>query len=155
LTETLGGPRQRPEWFDESIGGVLDGADVLMPAQGPRELDDAAAQLLGAEQHHRLHNQTTGFWFDWWFTDLAEAAMIRARQAVAGPDRHTWQPYGRLLHAMTGLGSPALAQAAHARLAEVAKAVPAEKYVRAAHGPSRPWSTDLDSSHRVLPVHRR
>jgi hypothetical protein len=124
LTETLGGPRQRPEWFDESIGAVLDRADVLMPAQGPRELDDAAAQLLGAEQHRRLHTQTTGFWFDWWFTDLAEAAMIRACQAVAGPDRLTWQPYGRLLHAMTGLGSPALAQAAHARLAQVAKALP-------------------------------
>jgi len=126
LTETLDGPRQRPEWFDQSIGAVLDGAGVLMPAQGPRELDDAAAQLLGAEQHRRLHTHTAGFWFDWWFTDLAKAAVLRARQAVSGPDRHAWQPYGRLLNAMTGLGSPALAQAAHARLAQVVKAVPRE-----------------------------
>jgi hypothetical protein len=95
-----------------------------MPPQGPRELDDAAAQLLGAEQHRRLRAHASGLWFDWWFTELAETATLRAHQAVTGPDRHAWQPYGRLLHAMTGLSSPALAQAAHTRLAQVVKALP-------------------------------
>ncbi len=95
-----------------------------MPTRGPRELDDVAAQLLGAELHYRLHAHASGLWFDWWFTDLAEAAMIRAGAAITGSDRNGWQPYGRLLHAMTGLGSPALAQAAHTWLARVVKALP-------------------------------
>lgn len=103
---------------------MLDGAGVLVPAQGPRELDDAAAQLLGVEQHRRLHAHGSGLWFDWWFADLADAAMVRAREAIDGGDQHAWQPYGRLLHAMTGLGSPTLARTAYVRLGRVIKALP-------------------------------
>jgi hypothetical protein len=124
LAQTLGGPPQRPGWFGESIDAVLDGAGVLMPAQGPRELEDTAARLLGAEQQRRLHAHESGFWFDWWFADLADAAMMRARAAIDGADPDAWQSYWRLLHAMTGLGSPTLARAAHVRLGRVTKALP-------------------------------
>ena len=77
------GHRQRPSWFDESIDAVLDGAGALMAARGPRELDDAAARLLGAEQLHRLRTHASGFWFDWWYGELADAAATRARDGVA------------------------------------------------------------------------
>jgi hypothetical protein len=122
--DVLGGLRQRPRWFDESLTAVLDEASVLMTAQGPRELEDAAARLLGAEQYRRLELHESGLWFDWWFTELAEAAMIRARDAIAGGDPDTWQPCVRLLHSMTGLGSPALAGAVHARLGRLTKSLP-------------------------------
>lgn len=134
LAETLGGPRQRPDWFDESIAAVLDGAGVLLPAQGPRELEDAAARLLGAEQRRRLHAHESGLWFDWWFTHLADAAMTRIRDAIDGGDHNAWQPCLRLLHAMTGLGPPAMARAAHARLGRLAKALP-----RDLAGSQPPW----------------
>lgn len=124
FADTLGGSRQRPGWFDESVAAVLDGTGVLMTAQGPRELDDAAARLLGAHQYQRLELHESGLWFDWWFTELAEAAMIRGRDAAAGGDLDGWQPCVRLLHAMTGLGSPALAGTAHARLGRLTKSLP-------------------------------
>ena len=124
FSEALGGPRRRPGWFDESLAVVLERAGVLMAAQGPRELEDAAARLLGAEQYRRLEVHESGLWFDWWFTDLAEAAVIRARDAIAGGDLDVWQPCLRLLHAMTGLGSPALAGQAHARLGRLTKSLP-------------------------------
>jgi hypothetical protein len=125
LIDALNPVRQQPSWFDESVAAVLDGVGVLMEAQGPRELDDAAARLLGAEQHHRLNTQTSGFWFDWWFEHLADAAADRAREEATDPQ--AWQPYHRLLQAMTGLGTPALAQTAHTRLAQATKAVPRDQ----------------------------
>ena len=120
------GPGDRPQWFEGSITNVLDRADDLMAASGPRELDDAAARLLGGELHHRLNAETAGFWFDRWFADLAEAAAIRTRETVADPDRPTYHAYLRLLHAMTGLGSPSLAGTAHTRLAQATKGLPRE-----------------------------
>src|SRR4051794_22560874 len=41
VLESLAGPRQRPEWFDSSITGVLDRADAVLAARGPRELEEA------------------------------------------------------------------------------------------------------------------
>jgi hypothetical protein len=122
--EVLGGSRQRPGWFDESLTAVLDGAGVLMAARGPRELEDAAARLLGEQLYRRLELRESGLWFDWWFTELADAAVARARDAITAGEPDAWQPCVRLLHALTGLGSPALAGAAQARLGQATKSLP-------------------------------
>ncbi|MGH3774729.1 MAG: hypothetical protein ACRDRR_03170 [Pseudonocardiaceae bacterium] len=80
------GPRQRPAWFDSSIKAVLDRAGVVMAAQGRRELEQATAELLGAELHRILREEREGMWFSWWFEELTEAATARIREEVGSPD---------------------------------------------------------------------
>jgi len=125
--DVFGGPRQRPGWFDESLAALLDGASVLMTASSPRELEDATAQLLGAEQYRRLELHESGLWFDWWFTEIADAAVARGLDAVANGDPDVWQPCLWLLHAMTALGSPTLAGTAHARLGRLTRSLPRDQ----------------------------
>ncbi|MGH3769886.1 MAG: DISARM system SNF2-like helicase DrmD [Pseudonocardiaceae bacterium] len=54
---SLLGPPQRPAWFDSSIKAVLDRTGVVMAARGPRELEQATAELLGAELHRILRDE--------------------------------------------------------------------------------------------------
>ncbi|MCW2938060.1 MAG: hypothetical protein JWN00_1045 [Actinomycetia bacterium] len=113
------GPVERPHWFDASITRVLDGADVVLAARGPRELEQAAAELLGAEVHRALRQEGEGLWFDWWFQELAGAAAARVRdEAVADG---AWEGPWRLLHALTSIGSPALTAKAKAALGHAKK----------------------------------
>lgn len=78
-----------------------------MAAQGPRELEQATAELLGAELHRVLGEERAGLWFSWWFEELAEAATARIREEV-GSGNGAWGPAWRLLHGLTSIGSPAL-----------------------------------------------
>ncbi|MBV9010592.1 MAG: hypothetical protein JO272_00850 [Pseudonocardiales bacterium] len=117
--QALLGSRERPAWFDSSSKAVLDQAGVLMAAQGPRELEQATAELLGAELHRVLNEERKGMWFDWWFEELAEAATARIREQVGSRDG-SWEPAWRLLHGLTSIGSPAL-QSLAGRALECAK----------------------------------
>jgi hypothetical protein len=81
--QSLLGPPQRPAWFDSATKAVLDRAGVVMAARRPRELDQATAELLGAELQRVLREEREGLWFSWWFEDLAEAATARIREQVA------------------------------------------------------------------------
>jgi hypothetical protein len=103
--QALLGPPQRPAWFDSATKTVLDQAGVVMVAQGPRELEQVTAELLGAELHRVLNEECEGMWFSWWFEELTEAATARIREE--GRDG-AWEPPWRLLHGLTSIGSPAL-----------------------------------------------
>ncbi|MGH3767921.1 MAG: hypothetical protein ACRDS0_20225 [Pseudonocardiaceae bacterium] len=120
LQAALLGPRQRPEWFDPSIKTVLDGADVVMAARGPRELEQLTAELVGAELHRAVHGEGKGLWFDWWFEELAAAAAARIREEVGSRDGG-WVPPWRLLHGLTSIGSPALQSVARTAVRRVSK----------------------------------
>jgi hypothetical protein len=111
VMQALLGPRQRPAWFDSSTKAVLDQADVVMAARGPRELEQVTAELLGGELHRILGEDRAGLWFDWWFEELVEAATARIREEV-GSRGGGWGPAWRLLHGLTSIGSPALASLA-------------------------------------------
>lgn len=115
LMERLGAGAPEPgPGQAQSLARVLDGTETLLTAAGPRELDQAATTLIGAELYEILHGDAVGRHPDLWFTDLANAALERidslrtSAQLAAGG----WQGPHFLLHAMTGLGSPA--QGAHA-----------------------------------------
>lgn len=108
VMQSLLSPRQRPEWFDPSNKAVLDQAGVIMAARGPRELEQATAELLGAELHHLLGTGCKGLWFSWWFEELTAAATARIREEVESRNGG-WEPLWRLLHGLTSIGSPALA----------------------------------------------
>src|ERR1019366_7425389 len=85
--QSLTGPRRRPGWFDASVNGVVDRAGVLMAARGPRELEQATAELAGAELYVAVREERHGMWFDWWFQELTDAAAARAREAAGGGAR--------------------------------------------------------------------
>ncbi|MDQ2881913.1 MAG: hypothetical protein M3Y48_11985 [Actinomycetota bacterium] len=123
------GPRQRPEWFDSSIKNVLDRAGVVMAAQGHRELEQATAELLGAELHRVLREEREGMWFSWWFEELVEAATARVQEELGSPDG-AWAPVWRLLHGLTSIGSPALASVAQTALGRARKALRGDPVVR-------------------------
>jgi hypothetical protein len=65
LQALLGVP-DRPEWFDAPITRILGHADVVLAAQGPRQLEQAAAELLGLELYNALQGRHD-LWFGWLF----------------------------------------------------------------------------------------
>lgn len=103
--ERLLGPPERPPWFDASIKAVLDSADMVTSARGPRELDQLTAELLGAELHRVVHQERQGLWFVWWFAELVDAATERIKK---GADGGSWEPPFWLLHGLAAMSPPTL-----------------------------------------------
>ncbi|MGL5865790.1 MAG: hypothetical protein ACRCYX_07940 [Dermatophilaceae bacterium] len=100
------GSNERPEWFDDSIRTVLDGARALLDVTGPRELEQLTAELVGAELHRAIRDVKSGLRFDWWFTDVADATRRRLESA-AGSDE--WRAPYWLLHGLAAIAPPELA----------------------------------------------
>ncbi len=88
-----------------SIKTVLDNADIVTSARGPRELEQLTAELLGAELHRAVHQERQGLWFAWWLAELADAATDRIKKEAGGG---SWEPPFWLLHGLTAMASPAL-----------------------------------------------
>jgi hypothetical protein len=70
----------RPAWFDDSVRTVVDQADVLLAASGPRELEQATAELLGAHLHRAITEHQQGLRFTSWFAEVRAAATDRVNQ---------------------------------------------------------------------------
>jgi len=65
LVDLLAGPRERPAWFGPSIGRMLRQQDAVIAATGPRELEQAVAELAGAEVYWALNEAKRGLWLEW------------------------------------------------------------------------------------------
>jgi hypothetical protein len=130
----LTGPASRPAWFDSSIESVLDGADVLLGARGPRQVEEATARLLGAQLHRAL-NRGNELRLYWWFEEVVAAAAMRVGDGLAGTDG-AWQAPWRLLHGLTSIGTPELASVAGDALAALRPDV--RRVSRAAAAPPQP-----------------
>lgn len=114
------GNKARPDWYDSSSKAVLDQVDVLMAAQGPRELEQATAELLGAELYDDGHGEPRGGWLHVWIQELVEATKVRIREEVASPTA-AWEAPRRLLHGLTSIGRPSLRIAARDALRDVSR----------------------------------
>lgn len=99
----LGSPR-RPVWFDPAIKTVLDGAEVLASARGPRELEQLTAELLGAELYRAVHEERQGLRFDLWLGELITATAARAREGAGSAYL--------LLHGLASVATPGFASVA-------------------------------------------
>ncbi len=100
-----------------------------MTAQGPRELEQATAELLGTELHRALRDERRGLWFDWFFEELAEATADRILDEAARQD-DSWQAKQRLLYGLASIGSPGLRALVENALARVRKGLPAGAQAR-------------------------
>jgi hypothetical protein len=110
----------RPDWYDASFDRVLGSVEMLTAARGPRELEQATAELVGAELYRALQEEKQGLWFAAWFEELASHAGSRARDLLSRGDSG-WEAYWRLLHGLTSIGSPALQASAQSALNSVKK----------------------------------
>lgn len=106
LVDQLAGPRERPAWFGPSIGRMLRQQDAVIAATCPRELEQAVAELAGAEVYWALNEAKRGLWFEWWFEELVQAAADRVK-AEAAENGDGWQAPWRLLHGLAAIGSGA------------------------------------------------
>jgi hypothetical protein len=110
----------RPGWFGTAIPAALDNASVLMAASGPRELEQATAELLGAEMAYRLEHETGGLAFHDFAEDVARAATARIKKSATDQD-NTWEAPLRLLHGLNALGTPTIEAVAKAGITHAAK----------------------------------
>lgn len=99
------GSTERPAWFDDSIGHVLDGAAALVGAAGPGELEQRTTELVGAQLHRATQDVRRDLRFGWFFAELADACRARL-DAEAGGDG--WRPSLWLLHGLAAIAPPAL-----------------------------------------------
>src|SRR4051794_9549953 len=65
-------------WWAERISDVLTGAVGLLDARGPRELEQATAELIGGALHRALSEETMGFALQAWLGALVGKAGERA-----------------------------------------------------------------------------
>lgn len=110
----------RPDRFGPSHRRVLTASAALPRADGPRALEQATAELIGAE----LRNpEVQGLRFDLWAHDLIESARNRVLSDVAW-NNGTWQGPWWLLHGLASIGSYGLGGYAAQQAAEAAKSLP-------------------------------
>jgi hypothetical protein len=94
----------RPAWFESATKAVLAGAGSLDAADGPRELEQRTAELLGAELHRVLQEGHAGLAFAEWFDDVVVEAAGAGTAML------------RLLTGMTAIATSALAPTACVRV---------------------------------------
>jgi hypothetical protein len=126
------GPEQRPTrpvWFGPAMKAVLDGAETLTSASGPRELERMTAGLLGAELDRVLRENHAGLRFGQWFSELVDAARTRVREG-------TGVAAFLLLHGLAAIGTEELARHASDRSRAVRKSL-------ASDGALPEWLDDL------------
>ena len=110
----------RPDQFGSSHRRALTASAALPGADGPRALEQATAELIGA----KLRNpEVQGLRFDLWAHDLIESAHNRVLSDVAW-NNDTWQGPWWLLHGLASIGSYGLGGYAAQQAAESAKALP-------------------------------
>ncbi|MGH3195880.1 MAG: hypothetical protein ACRDOH_09685 [Streptosporangiaceae bacterium] len=112
----------QPDRFGPSHRRVLAASAALLRSQGPRALEQAAAELIGAE----LRNpELRGLRFDLWGNDLVERARDRVLSDVAW-NNDTWQGPWWLLHGLASIGPYGLGGYAAQQAAQAAKSLPPE-----------------------------
>jgi hypothetical protein len=101
---------------------MLRQQDAVIAATGLRELEQAVAELAGAEVYWALTEAKRGLWFEWWFEELVQAVADRVKAEAAG-DGDGWQAPWRLLHGLAAIGSPALRTAAMQAVKDAGRAL--------------------------------
>jgi hypothetical protein len=114
------GAPARPAWFKVAINSVLEGAEALVTAEGPREIEETTAALLGAELDLVVQNKNTGLFFDDWFEDLVATATAQIKASSLVGDDSGERPW-RLLQGLSSLTSSEVRQTVRIALRRAGK----------------------------------
>src|SRR4029453_8428675 len=95
---------EHTQWWQPSHDRLIAASGRLLAAPGPRALEQATAELIGAELYDAVHGERAGLRFDMWAMELVDRAVQRiaetARQGGAA-----WRGPWWLLHGLSSPGS--------------------------------------------------
>ena len=116
------------QWWEPSHNRVIAASLGLLAAQGPRALEQATAELVGAELYDAVHKQRYGLRFDLWAEELVDRAAKRMVDA-AGRGDDSWQGPWWLLHGLSSIGSYGLGGYAWEQASKAARSLPSDVQV--------------------------
>ncbi len=113
----------RPPWWEQSFERLIAASAGLLTAQGPQALEQATAELVGAELYQAVCDEQTGLRFDMWAMELIGHAVKRMVDA-AGRGDAAWRGPWWLLHGLAAIGSYGLGGFAWEQASEAAGSLP-------------------------------
>src|SRR6266851_410973 len=147
LEESFGSLDRRPRWWAPSFERLIAASGGLLVAQGPRALEQATAELIGAELYRAVHDEKTGLRFDAWAMELISRAIERMVDA-AGRGDNTWRGPWWLLQGLAAIGSYGLGAFAWEQASEAAGELPRD--IRAAEPAWLKLLPDIKATGHVL-----
>src|SRR4029453_6391825 len=90
---------EHTQWWQPSHDRLIAASGRLLAAPGPRALEQATAELIGAELYAAVRDERAGLRFDVWAMELAGRAVERAVDAARRGD-DAWQGPWWLLHGL-------------------------------------------------------
>jgi hypothetical protein len=81
------------QWWEASHERLIAASGSLLVAQGPRALEQATAELVGAELYNAVRDKRSGLRFDTWAMELVARAAKRMVDTV-GRDDDSWRGPG-------------------------------------------------------------
>jgi hypothetical protein len=107
------------QWWEPSHERVIAASGGLLAAQGPRVLEQATAELIGAELYDAVRDERSGLRFDAWAMELVDRAAKRIVDVVGRGD-DSWRGPWWLLHGLASIGSYGLGGYAWERASKAA-----------------------------------
>lgn len=118
----LEGLDPNPRWWKQSHDRVIAASGGLLAAQGPRDLEQATAELIGAELYRDVHEEKEGLAVDLWATRLIGRATDLVAEAADSDGG--WRGPWWLLHGLAAIGSYGLGGFAWEQASEAAGSWP-------------------------------
>jgi hypothetical protein len=111
------------QWWEPSHERVMAASGGLLAARGPRALEQATAELIGAELYDAVRDERSGLRFDTWAIELVDRA---AKRMVDVGDRgdDSWRGPWWLLRGLASIGSYGLGGYAWERASKAAASLP-------------------------------
>ncbi len=114
---------RRPPWWEPSFDRLITASGDLVAVPGPRALEQATAELIGAELYRAVHDEETGLHLDAWATELIGYVVKRMAETADRGDA-SWRGPWWLLHGLAAIGSYGLGAFAREQATDVAGSLP-------------------------------
>jgi hypothetical protein len=111
------------QWWEPSHERVIAASGGLLAARGPRGLEQATAELVGAELYDAVREERYGFRFDLWAVELVDRTAKRIVDAASRGD-DSWPGPWWLLHGLASIGSYGLGSYAWEQASKAAGSLP-------------------------------
>jgi hypothetical protein len=111
------------QWWEPSHERLIAASGSLLAAPGPRALEQATAELVGAELYDAVREDRYGLRFDLWAVELVDRTAKRIADAASRGD-DSWRGPWWLLHGLASIGSYGLGGYAWEQASKAAGSLP-------------------------------